>query len=77
MTLDDYCRERGVGDVEAAGALGVSPECVRLWRKGRRMPRPAAVAKIEAWSGGAVTAADFYPAPSAAPRDQATREAAA
>ncbi len=60
MLMDDYMKQTNTSDSRAADELGCSPECVRLWRKRKRVPRPDAMLKIETWSDGRVTAADFY-----------------
>ncbi len=60
MTFDAYCKKRELPDAQVALELDCTPECVRLWRKGQRIPRSVSMARIEAWSGGEVTAADFY-----------------
>ena len=60
MSFDDFLKEAGKSDARAAKELGCSSECVRLWRRGKRMPRSEAMARIKDWSGGKVTAEDFY-----------------
>jgi hypothetical protein len=60
MLLDDYAKERELSDAEIGAELDCTAECVRLWRKRRRIPRPEAMARITAWSDGAVTANDFF-----------------
>ncbi len=60
MLMTDFLKEADKSDAKAADELGYTPECVRLWRTGKRMPRPDAMARIERWSNGKITAADFY-----------------
>lgn len=59
--------DRGVTTAEAAEALGCSEQTVLNMCKpfadaGRTVPREPLLAKIVAWTSGAVTAGDFYPA---------------
>ena len=61
MTFNAYCKKRDLSDSQVAVELNCTRECVRLWRKGQRIPRSASMARIQKWSGGMVTAADFYP----------------
>ena len=68
MSFDDFMKEAGKSDAQAAEELGYTSECVRLWRRGKRMPRSEAMARIKDWSGGKVTAADFYEASERAAR---------
>ncbi len=68
MSFDDFLKEAGKSDAQAAEELGCTSECVRLWRLGKRMPRSEAMTRIKNWSGGKVTAADFYEATEQAAR---------
>ena len=52
---------------DVATAIGVSPQAVSKYEALERMPRPTVLARIQRWSGGAVTAADFLPADVAVP----------
>lgn len=64
--FDEWCWRRGIELREAALALGCSAEQVRLMRlpfghERRRVPNQELMARIVAWTEGAVCAADFYP----------------
>lgn len=61
MKLSDYMRERELDDEKVSLASGgqFSPEAVRKWRYGQRMPRPAQLRALAEITGGLVTANDF------------------
>lgn len=61
MHLRDYLAANG-GAKEMAKKLDVTPEAVRLWANGARMPRPAQMARIALATEGAVQPSDFYEA---------------
>ncbi len=61
MRLDVYLTSIGKTVAAAAEELGYGHETVRMWVRGKRIPRAAAMADIKRWSGGEVTATDFYP----------------
>lgn len=61
MQLRDYLAANG-GAIEMARKLGVTPEAVRLWASGARIPKPKHMTKIDAVTGGQVTYRDFYEA---------------
>lgn len=58
VTLSQYLSGRST--TEFAREIGVSPESVRLWMRGR-VPRPKMMARIAKATNGQVTPADFYP----------------
>jgi DNA-binding transcriptional regulator YiaG len=60
MKLNSYLKDPDNLDEAAfAAACGVSVSCVRKWRYGDRFPRAHHLLKIEAVTGGLVTANDF------------------
>lgn len=59
MTLSDYLAEKKVSPRDFAARIGVSPEAIRLYTKGARMPRPGVLRAIQTETAGAVTANDF------------------
>lgn len=64
--LDSWLSARRISNSQAAEKLGVSRETMRLYRlpfgDPRRMkPGEDVMERIVAWTGGEVTAADFYP----------------
>ena len=60
MKLSDYLLREGMTYAAFGELVGSSDEAVRQWAIGGRMPRPAAMQKISALTGGAVSPADFY-----------------
>tara|TARA_R110002153_G_scaffold6374_3_gene29039 strand:- start:259 stop:450 length:192 start_codon:yes stop_codon:yes gene_type:complete len=60
MKLHTYIEQQGITLAVAASALGVTRQAVNLWVKGKRIPRPKQMARIESWTEGEVTATDFY-----------------
>ncbi|WOF74166.1 helix-turn-helix transcriptional regulator [Parvibaculaceae bacterium PLY_AMNH_Bact1] len=63
MKLKSYLEENKIDHAEFADAVGSSVSGVRKWLSGERVPRRDAMNKIIATTGGAVTAADFFPEP--------------
>lgn len=61
MRLDVYLISVGKTVAAAAEELGYGHETVRMWVRGKRIPRAAAMADIKRWSCDKVTATDFYP----------------
>jgi uncharacterized protein YjcR len=61
MTLAQYKRSKSLSLVELAEQLGRPVSTVHSWVAETRRPDWAAVADIEARTGGLVTAADFVP----------------
>ena len=61
MTLNQYLTEHRITVATAAKEMGLGHETVRLWKIGARIPRPNNIALVEHWSGGCVSAADWYP----------------
>lgn len=64
--LARFIWERGLTLKEAARPLGCSYEqlrliCLPFGHVDRRVPRDALLARIVNWTGGEITAADFYP----------------
>lgn len=66
MKLSAYLSERSLSLADFAKALSermgepLTSEAVRLWAQGARVPRPAAMAAIEAETAGAVQPNDFF-----------------
>lgn len=83
MRFADYLELKGIEPAEAARQLGYPYRTVRNWiLRLRKQPRPDALAKIKAWSGGMITADDFIdnspaPQPSLKALALANREARA
>lgn len=60
MTLDDWLARTATKEDAFAASIGTSQAAVNRYRHGRRVPRPAVMARIVATTGGAVTANDFH-----------------
>ena len=60
MKLGDYLDKNGVTVRDFAERLGMSPEAVRLYVAGRRVPRQEAMEKIIQATGGKVEPNDFF-----------------
>lgn len=60
MKLESYRTSIGIGPVEAARQLNVGYLKYWRWEEGKSIPLPEAMDRIVAWSGGKVTANDFY-----------------
>ena len=65
--LASWLFDRGINNAAAAEALGCSEQTIINWCKAfgepeRTVPREDAMERIVAWTAGAVTAGDFYPA---------------
>lgn len=60
MQFAEYLKKNNITQEEAAKELGVVQGVCSLWASGKRIPRPDKMAKITEWSGGEVTANDFY-----------------
>tara|TARA_R110000823_G_scaffold277136_1_gene395677 strand:- start:230 stop:427 length:198 start_codon:yes stop_codon:yes gene_type:complete len=60
MKLHTYIEQQGITLAVAASALGVTRQAVNLWVKGKRIPRPEQMARIQMWTGGEVKPQDFY-----------------
>lgn len=66
MKLDDYISLAGLTRSEFASKIQATPEAVRLWEVGERVPTRGFMLRIFEETRGAVTANDFYgiaPAP--------------
>ncbi len=59
MKLAVYMLERGLRLTEMSRRLGISPSRLHDYKTGRRIPRAALLARIEAETDGKVRAADF------------------
>jgi hypothetical protein len=57
--FDSFLREQGITQASAAKALGVSEVTVLHWRTGEKRPVDHQRAKIEIWTGGAISAATW------------------
>lgn len=60
MTLKEYLQKQNKNMHEAARELNFHPNDVRRYAIGEIIPRAERVKKIYEWSGGLVTANDFY-----------------
>lgn len=68
--------ERGLNATDAAQAIGVTPYTVRRYclpfgHAERRIPREKTLERITAWTGGEITANDFYPQADLGPTEKA------
>jgi transcriptional regulator with XRE-family HTH domain len=59
MTLADFLSKNGLSHSAFAEKIGVSQAAVNRYAKGRRIPRPAVLARIRKETSGIVTADDF------------------
>lgn len=59
MKLSAYLARHQLDESLIAGIIGVTPKAVEHWVLGKRMPRPAHLAKIREMTAGAVTPNDF------------------
>ena len=66
MELRRYLKENGITNHQFAVLVDASPDAVRKWRYGERVPRPEHLVRIREATGGAVTPNDFLPASSEA-----------
>lgn len=64
MTLDQYLKQNGITERQAARELEVIQATIWRWRNKRRMPGPDQVAAIYRWSNGQVAPGDWYDLPS-------------
>lgn len=60
MTLDEWLTRTATKEDAFAAGIGTSQAAVNRYRHGRRIPRPAVMARIARATGGAVTANDFH-----------------
>lgn len=60
MKIKLYREKMNLSQVEAATQLSVSKDVYNSWEYEIRIPRPKQMKKIYEWSGGQVTANDFY-----------------
>lgn len=61
MTFDAYLSKNNLRNADVARFLSVTPQYVGQIRRGEKTAGPRLIRKIEAWSDGAVTFADWYP----------------
>lgn len=59
MTLAEFLSKKGLSHSAFAEKIGVSQAAINRYAKGRRMPRPAILARIRKETDGIVTANDF------------------
>ena len=59
MDLQKFIDQQGMTRKAFAEQVGVTPEAVRLWMCGKRIPRPRLLREIMLATGGAVTVYDF------------------
>ncbi|KAF0110313.1 MAG: hypothetical protein FD149_2671 [Rhodospirillaceae bacterium] len=55
MKLTAYLAETKKSLVDAARAIGVTSEALRLWTRNERTPRRKNMLNIQVWSGGKVS----------------------
>ena len=60
MKLNEYVKSHSMSIAEAARSFGSTTQSMYYWAKGLRIPRPAAMKKIQAWTDGKVQPKDFY-----------------
>ncbi len=60
MTLDEYLAQENLSTKGFAKLIGLTPEAVRLYRTGQRMPRKLLMTRIAQATDGKVRARDFY-----------------
>ena len=60
MKIEDYLSLVGISRTEFAARIKATPEAVRLWGAGERVPSRNFMVKIFDETRGAVTANDFY-----------------
>ncbi len=65
MKLDEYLTKLGISNRGFATMIQSTPEAVRLWRIGSRIPNLENMGEILRVTGGAVEANDFYHGPPA------------
>jgi hypothetical protein len=78
MRLEEFLKTKGKDQAEqlatAAAETGFTVMAFRHWVAGRSIPRKETMAKLQEWSGGSVTPADFFT--SAPPAPEKGHEAA-
>lgn len=63
MRLSQWLEQNQISTTELANRIGgVTPEAVRLWADGARMPETKNVLRIEDVTGGEVTVRDLHEA---------------
>lgn len=60
MQFSEYINQKNIKQEDAAIQLSTTQASICRWIKGENMPRPEQMRKITEWSGGEVTANDFY-----------------
>ena len=60
MQFSEYVDKQNITQEELAAILDTTQASICRWLKGENIPRPEQMAKITEWSGGEVTANDFY-----------------
>jgi hypothetical protein len=59
MNIASYLTHSGRNPSDLAKQVGVSTEAVRLWREGKRVPRPHHMSRLMKATDGLVTPMDF------------------
>lgn len=60
MQFSEYVNKQNITQEELADILDTTQASICRWLKGENIPRPEQMARITEWSGGEVTANDFY-----------------
>ena len=60
MQFSEYINQKNIRQEDAAAELETTQASICRWIKGQNIPRPEQMEKITEWSGGKVTANDFY-----------------
>lgn len=60
MKLEAYRIKKRLSRFQAAQEIGVDTSTVWKWEKGKSNPLPPQIKRITEWSGGKVTANDFW-----------------
>ena len=60
MQFSEYVDKQNITQEELAAILDTTQASICRWLKGENIPRPEQMARITEWSGGEVTANDFY-----------------
>lgn len=59
MNLEAWLSQQNMSDDDFASLAGVDRTTVSRWKRGKRFPKPAQLARVAELTNGAVTAGDF------------------